>query len=102
MGSGPWGFVCGAFSIVVLLRFKAQDVTVLQRAWDSTAGTVFKTQVCVVGCVWGWWVKCLLSKHKDLSVDPQHSYRKRSVVACACNHTTGEVGMASPRGSLSN
>lgn len=43
----------------------------------------------------------VLSKHKDLSLDPQHSYKKPSVVACACNHTTGEVEIANPRGLLS-
>lgn len=36
-------------------------------------------------------VKCLLCKHEDLSLDPQHSHKKPGMVVHVCNPRTQAV-----------
>lgn len=38
------------------------------------------------------WVKCLLYKHEDVSLDPQHPHKKTGVVVCASIPSAGRGG----------
>lgn len=38
------------------------------------------------------WVKCLLYKHEDVSLDPPHPHKKPGVVVCASIPSAGRGG----------
>lgn len=46
------------------------------------------------------WVRCLLSKHEDLSSGPQHPGKKMGMVACSLIPELGRKRGEGPRGSL--
>lgn len=44
-----------------------------------------------------WWVKCLLCKHEDLTLDAQHQYRSLGVKPCTCKPCTRRWALCVPR-----
>ena len=46
------------------------------------------------------WVKCLLSKHEDLSSGPQRPGKKMGMVACVSNPRAGKEEGEGPRAPL--